>query len=114
MTKMSQKSRDDLVSMLHVERNALRCEIMKDLHSEAKVIKDKFVSTIANARNSIKCAEKEIETLKKERSLLLGKDKLLVFDEYDFGNSCSAYDLHPSLKEFDAETNRLKKEIIML
>ena len=30
MTRMSQKSRDDLVSMLYVERNALRCEIMFD------------------------------------------------------------------------------------
>ena len=114
MTRISQKSRDDLVSMLDIERSGLRCDIMKELHAEADEIKFPFSAKMMSIQKEIDALCDKKEAVKAERTQALSESMLLVFDERDRYASCPISDLHPNLQEFDAETNRLKKEIIML
>ena len=114
MVKMSQKSRDELIEMLRVERSVLRCAISKELHVEAKPIRAQYDSDIKSLRELIGTHEQSITSLEKERTDALSDADLLQFDEYDRYNSCSASDLHSRLKEFDAESNELKREIILM
>ena len=114
MVKMSQKSRDELIEMLRVERSVLRCAISKELHAEAKPIRAPFDAIIKGLQCDIKEFESQINGVSSERHDALSELNLLEFDEYDRYNSCKASDLHPRLKDFDAESNILKKEITLM
>ena len=114
MVKISQKSRDELISMLRIERDAERCELMKELYVEAKVIKEPFDAKIDTLRGCLKELETEISGELSKRSDALSEKQLLVFDSYDRYSSCPTSDLHSRLKEFDAESNELKREIILM
>ena len=114
MVKMSQKSRDELIEMLRVERSVLRCAISKELHAEAKPIRAPFDKDIKHLNDTIKGHQESIIRIEGERTSALSESNLLQFDEYDRYSSCSTSDLHPRLKEFDAESNELKREIILM
>ena len=114
MVKISQKSRDELILMLRIERDAERCELMKELHAEAKVIKEPFDAKVDAWRGRVKEFETDILGELSKRSDALSEKQLLVFDSYDRYSSCPTSDLHPRLKEFDAESNKLKREIILM
>ena len=114
MVKMSQKSRDELISMLGTERESDRCVLMKELHTEAKIIKEPFDAKVEALRGDLKVLESEISDELSSRSGALSEKQLLVFDSYDRYNSCPTSDLHPKLKEFDAKSNELKREILLM
>ena len=114
MVKMSQKSRDELISMLRIERDAERCELMKELHTDAKVIKEPFTIEMKSIQVEIDALVDKKDRVEAERTLALSEKQLLVFDSYDRYSSCPTSDLHPRLKEFDAKSNELKREIILM
>lgn len=114
MVKMSQKSRDELISMLRTERESERCELMKELHADAKVIKEPFTTEMNVIQSGIDSLVNTKEEVKSARTAALSEMQLLVFDSYDRYSSCPTSDLHPRLKEFDAKSNELKREIILM
>jgi hypothetical protein len=82
---------------------------MKRLNAEAKALVSKVDTTIQRLRDDIK----EQETY---RFNLLKENQLLEVVSYDERNHyrCSIADTHPELAEFDKESNRQRKEILLM
>ena len=106
---MSQKTRDELVQMNRNERAEERCIIMKRLNSNAKELTKLIDDAIRDSREEIK----EFES---DRFNILKYNMLLEVVSYDERNHyrCSLSDTHPELAEFDKESNRQSKEILLM
>lgn len=104
MSKYSGKVRDELLSMKRKERQELRCDLIKEL----SVAKNKLVK----AEDSlIKKLNKQIEETQEERCKILKEHKLLSFS-VSYGE-CRTSILHTKIIEFDKQTDKEIKEILI-
>ncbi len=106
---LSQKTRDELCSMNKAERAGERCVIMKRLNAEAKELTHGIDESIQIYRDKIKTCDTRRFDILKENQLL----EVVSYDERNHYR-CSIADVHPKLAEFDKESNRQRKEILLM
>ena len=110
------KTRNKLEDMCRQERSDAKCVLTKRLHNEA--------AELTNAVDAeIKICELEITEIKERMGVsVVKRDKMLkdaklygVVNDIRFKDSwCALEDDHPDRVEFDAETNRLLKNILTM
>lgn len=108
---LSSKQRNRLIDILNEERQPLRCEIARRLNEEANAIKAPFREEIARIQLQIDELAKQKNEVDRKMDETLKEKKLYKFYR---NNGCSDDSLHQDLVEFDAETIRLEKEILLM
>jgi len=113
--RISEKTRDSLLKMNGDERRDERCMIMKRLVAEAKKLTSKQDKVIDALRTKIKALEKEITVVVGEKNDLIIKHRMKgVVSRINYTNGCEIEEQHPDLLKFDAESNKQRKEILLM
>lgn len=109
--------RKELLKMHGTERQSMRCTMAHDLKKEADVLTktidftiDKLVKKNDLLNDQIRETDKKLKETRADREKMLDEAKLNTMSR---NYSCSITELHPSLVEFDAESDRLRKEILL-
>jgi hypothetical protein len=117
MAKMSEKTRNQLITIMKEERSEKRCEIVKGLMEERDEVANDYDVQIAIDAEHIKKLDNQItehgrhkRVLNEKRTELLTEAKLSNFD-INYG-SCGNDGRPQILIDFDIETRNLKKEIL--
>ena len=110
--------RKELLKMHDSERQTMRCIIAQGLTKEANKLTTTIDSTIDKLveknnlmNDQIRETDKKLATLRADRETMLDEAKLnTMLRTY----SCSITELHPSLVEFDAESDVMRKKILLM
>ena len=114
--KISEKVRDELLRIHSTERSDLKCILTKRLYKEAKKTVKSIEKKIERAEQDVVCAKDACEKVKTERDKIL-KEKMLygvVFENNNRYNTCELDETHPDIIAFNAESTKLRKEILLL
>lgn len=114
--KISENVRDELLRMHSSERSDLKCVLTKRLYGEAKKSVKSIEKKIDIAEQEVVCAKEACEKLKDSRDDMLKGKKLygVVYEHNNRHNSCELEETHPDIISFNAESAKLRKEILLL
>lgn len=109
--------RKELLKMHDSERQSMRCTMAHDLKKEAEVLTatiDSAISVMVEKidllNSKISETDTELRSMRAERGTMLDEAKL---NNMHRTYSCSITELHPSLVEFDTESDAMRKEILL-
>lgn len=109
--------RKELLKMHDNERQSMRCELVQQLKTKANEMTkeidteiEDYGEKIIHLEDRIKAIQDELKLLKRNRTVMLENAKLHNMSGY----ACSITELHPTLIEFDKETNKMRKVILKM
>ena len=112
---MSEKVRDELLRMNSNERRDERCVISKRLYASAKKLTKKQSDKIDQIALKIKVLDGEKAQLYTEKEDIIKTARLTgVVSHIQNNRGCDMEDDHPELIEFDKESNKQRKEILLM
>ena len=113
--KISEKTRDSLLKMNSDERRDERCLVVKRLTVECKELTSAQDKEIGKLSAKIKSLEELQTVAQKDKTAIIKKHRMTgVMNRTNYTNGCELDEQHPDLLEFDAESNKQRKKILLM
>ena len=97
------------------ERKDERCVLTKQLTAECKKLTSAQDKEIDKLSIKIKSLEELQRFAQKEKTAIIKKNRMTgVMQRTNYTSGCELDEQHPELLKFDAETNKQRKEILLM
>lgn len=106
MSKITAKSRNELLRMYDNERSDKRCSLTRSLVKEADELTSEIDVLISETESTL------AEQHQAKNDIL--KANAMYGVKQPRGHYCSAEETHPKLIKFDAATNKRREEILLM